>query len=42
MNDDCRDKGPESYIGPWALSKDVEWSEEGQIVIRSSNSKSHE
>ena len=38
----CRDKVPKSYIGPWALSKDVEWSEEGQIVIRGSNLKSHE
>ena len=33
----CRDKGPKSYIEPWDLSMDVEWSEEGQIVIRGSN-----
>ena len=38
----CKDKVPKSYIGFWALSEDVEWSEEGQIVIRGSNSKSHE
>ena len=38
----CRDKGPKSYIGPWPLSEDMEWSEEGQIVIRGSNLKSHE
>ena len=25
----CRDKGPKSYIGPWPLSEDVEWSKEG-------------
>ena len=37
----CRDKGPKSYIGPWVLSEDVEWSEKGQIVIRGSNLKSH-
>ena len=38
----CRDKGPKSYIGPWALFEDVEWTEEEQIVIRGSNLKSHE
>ena len=38
----CRDKGPGSYIGPQALSEDVEWSEEEQIVIRGFNLKSHE
>ena len=38
----CRDKGPKSYIGPWVLSEDVKWFEEGQIVIRGSNLKSHE
>ena len=38
----CGDNGPESYIGPWALSEDVEWTEEEQIVIRGSNLKSHE
>ena len=37
-----RVKGPKSYIGPWALSKDIGWSEEEQIVIRNSNLKSHE
>ena len=24
----CRDKGPKLYIGPWALAKDVDWSED--------------
>ena len=38
----CSDKGPKSYIGPWALFEDVEWTEEEQIVIRGSNLKSHE
>ena len=38
----CRDKGPKSYIGPWVLSEDVEWSEERQIFSRYSNLKSHE
>ena len=38
----CRDKGPESYIEHWALSEDVEWSKEEQVVIRNSNLKSHE
>ena len=38
----CRDNGPKSYIRHWALPEDVEWSEEGQIVIRGSNLKSHE
>ena len=38
----CRDNGPNSYIRHWALPEDVEWSEEGQIVIRGSNLKSHE
>jgi len=38
----CRDKGLESYIGPWVLSEDVEWFEEEQIIIRSSNLKSYE
>ena len=37
----CRDKGPGSYVGPWAQSKDVEWFEKGQIVIRGSNPKFH-
>ena len=37
----CRDKDPESYIGPWDLSEDVEWTEEKQIVIRGSNLKSY-
>ena len=27
-NDKCRDKGPKSYIGPWALAEDVDWSED--------------
>ena len=24
----CRDKGPKSYIGPWTLSENVDWSED--------------
>ena len=42
MNSTCRDKGPKSYIKPWALSEDVEWSEERHIFSRCSNLKSHE
>ena len=38
----CRDKGPKSYVGPWALSEDVEWFEERHIFSRCSNLKSHE
>ena len=38
----CRDKVPKSYIELWALSEDVELSEEGQIVIRGSNLNPHE
>ena len=41
-NNNCRDKGPKSYIGHWALSEEVEWFEEEQIVVKGSNSKSHE
>ena len=26
--DYCRGKGPGSYIGPWALSNDINWSED--------------
>ena len=37
INGCYRDKGPKSYIGHWALFEDVEWFEEGQIVIRISN-----
>ena len=36
------DKGPRSYIGPWASSEDIDRSEKGQIAIRSSKLKSHE
>ena len=35
-------RAQKSYIGHWALSKDIEWTEEGQIVIGGSNLKSHE
>ena len=42
INASCRNKGPESYIGSWALSEDVEWFEEEQVVIRNSNLISHE
>jgi len=41
-NENCRDKGPKSYIGHWALSEDVELSEERHIFSRCSNLKSHE
>ena len=37
----CRDKGPKSYIGPWALSEDIDRSKEEQIAIKSSQLKSH-
>ena len=39
----CKDKGPKSYIGLWALSENVEWFEERQIrrqiIIRGSNDR---
>ena len=34
-----RDKGPRSYIGPWALSKDIKRSEDKQIMIKDSQTK---
>ena len=37
----CRDKGLESYIGPWALFEDIEWTEEKQIIIKGLNLKPH-
>ena len=36
----CRGRGPKSYIGPWALSGDINWSEEKQMIIRCSQTKS--
>ena len=30
----CKGKGPRSYIGPWALSENIDRSEEEQIIIR--------
>ena len=36
----CKGKGPKSYIGPWALSGDINWSEEKQMIIRCSQTKS--
>ena len=34
-----KDKGPRSYIGPWALSKDIKRSEDKQIMIKDSQTK---
>lgn len=36
-----RDKGPRSYIGPWALSEDIDRFEEDQIAIRGFQLRSH-
>ena len=36
----CRGKGPGSYIGPQALSKDTNGSEDKQIIIRYSQTRS--
>ena len=38
----CRVKDPKCILGLGLLSEDVEWSEEGQMVIRGYNLKSHE
>ena len=40
---DYRGKGPRSYIGLWALGfiRDIDKSEEEQIIVRDSQLKSH-
>ena len=40
-NNNCKDKGPRSYIGPWALSEDIDRFEEDQIAIRGFQLRSH-
>ena len=35
----CRGKGPGSYIRPWALSKDINRSEDKQIMMKDSQTK---
>ena len=37
----CRGKGSELYIGLWALSEDVDWSEDEWTIARVLSSKSH-
>ena len=37
--ENCRGKGPGSYIGPWALSKDMNRSEDKQIMVKDSQTK---
>jgi len=41
LRDYCRGKDLRSYIGFWALSEDINRSEEEQIIIRCSQLKSH-
>ena len=36
---DCKGKGPRSYIGPWALSKDLNRPEDKQIMMKDSQTK---
>ena len=35
----CRGKGPRSYIEPWVLSKDINRSEDKQIMMKDSRTK---
>ena len=35
----CRGKGLRSYIGPWALSEDINRSEDKQIIVKYSQTK---
>ena len=35
----CRGKSPESYIGSWVLSKDINRSEDKQIMMKDSQTK---
>ena len=38
---DCKGKGPRSYIGPWALFKNINRSENKQIIMKYSQTKFH-
>ena len=40
---DCysRGKGPRSYTGPWALSEDINRSEDKQVIMKYSQTKFH-
>ena len=38
-NIQCRCKGPRSYIGPWALSEEINRSEEKLLIMRYSQTK---
>ena len=35
-NNNCRDKGPKSYIGLWVSPKTIDKFEERQIVVKGS------
>ena len=35
----CKGKGPGSYIGPWDLSKDINRSDDKQIMMEHSQTK---
>ena len=39
LRDYCRGKGPRSYIGPWALSENINRSEDKQVIMKYSQTQ---